>query len=120
MKARLLFAPAQQLPAMSEVTLRAGIEAAWMIAGNDYELELIASRTGRSAADIGAAGTMVCVTKGHEGSEIHGADGVVRIPAAPPNAVVDPTGAGDAYIAGVVAGIRRGLAPAEAGRMGAL
>ena len=120
MRVKLLFVPAQQLPAMGEATLRAGIDAAWLIAGNDYEFELIRSRTGRSVADLCAAGTVVCVTTGHEGSAIHTMDGIEHIPVAPPGNVVDPTGAGDAYVAGVLAGVRRGLPWPDAGRMGAL
>ena len=118
--ARLVFAPAQQLPAMSEETLRAGLDGAWLVAGNDYEFELILSRTGRSPQDLAKSGAIVAVTHGHEGSDIHGEGDVVHIPVAQPSSIVDPTGAGDAYIAGVLAGIRRGATLSDAGRMGAL
>jgi len=42
------------------------------------------------------------------------------VPVAPPSAVVDPTGAGDAYVAGLLAGLRRGLPLPDAGRVAAL
>jgi adenosine kinase len=118
--ARLVFVPAQQIPSLPEETLRAGLDTAWMVVGNDYELELIRSRTGVSADDLRARGALVAVTRGDQGSELHAPDGVVRIPVAPPVAVVDPTGAGDAYVAGLLAGLRRGLSLADAGRMAAL
>jgi adenosine kinase len=120
MGARLVFVPAQQIPSLPEQTLRAGLEAAWMVVGNDYELELIRSRTGVSAEDLRRRGALVAVTRGDEGSELHAPDGVVRIPVAVPAAVVDPTGAGDAYVAGLLAALRRGLPLAEAGRVAAL
>jgi adenosine kinase len=118
--ARLVFVPAQQIPSLPESTLRAGLDSAWMVVGNDYELELIRSRTGVSADDLRRRGALVALTRGDQGSELHGPDGVVRIPVAPPASVVDPTGAGDAYVAGLLAGLRRGLPLEAAGRMAAL
>jgi adenosine kinase len=118
--ARLVFVPAQQIPSLPEATLRAGLDSAWMVVGNDYELELIRSRTGISADDLRTRGAMVALTRGDEGSELHGPDGVVRVPAAAPESVVDPTGAGDAYVAGLLAGLRRGLPLDEAGWVAAL
>jgi adenosine kinase len=118
--ARLVFVPAQQIPSLSDATLQAGLDAAWMVVGNDYELELIRSRTGRSAEDLRRGGALVALTRGPEGSELHSPDGVVGIPAAAPRAVVDPTGAGDAYVGGLLAALRLGLPLDVAGRVAAL
>ena len=63
---------------------------------------------------------MVVTTLGREGSRIAGRDGTVSIPPAPSGPVVDPTGAGDAYRAGLVAGLLRGLELDVAGRVGSL
>jgi adenosine kinase len=63
---------------------------------------------------------MVALTQGARGSQLHIGGEVVTVPAITPRRVVDPTGAGDAYIAGLLAGLRRGLDPAQAGRMGSL
>ena len=63
---------------------------------------------------------MVVTTLGREGSRIASRDGVVAIPAAPTELEVDPTGAGDAYRAGLVAGLLRGLDVAVAGRVASL
>jgi adenosine kinase len=117
--ARLVFVPAQQIPAMPDAVLRRGLDQAWLIAGNDYEFEMIRDRTGLSIEDLSAA-RMVAVTRGSAGSELHSPDGVAVIPAAPLTNVVDPTGAGDAYIAGVLAGLRSGASPDIAGRIGSL
>lgn len=119
MGARLVFVPAQQIPALPDDVLRAGLDQAWLVAGNDYELEMIAERTGRSVADL-SSGRMVAVTKGAAGSEIHSPQGVAVIPPAEVAAVVDPTGAGDAYIAGLVTGLRAGATSDVAGRMGSI
>jgi adenosine kinase len=117
---RLVFAPAQQIPSLPVEALAAGLDAAWMVVGNDYEIEMLRSRTGRGVDELRGRGALVAVTRGGGGSEIHSADGVVSVPAAPVETVVDPTGAGDAYLAGLLAGLRRGLDLGGAGRMGAL
>ena len=119
MGAKLVFAPAQQIPAISDETLVAGLDAAWLVVGNDYELELVRNRTGRSVADL-AETSIVALTQGARGSRLHSAGEVVEVAAVTPLRVVDPTGAGDAYLAGLMAGLRRGLDLATAGRMASL
>jgi adenosine kinase len=118
--ARLVFAPAQQIPSLGDEVLRAGLEHAWLVVGNDYELEMVRSRTGVGVEALRDRGVLVALTRGAQGSELHSPDGVVAVPAAPPEALVDPTGAGDAYLAGLLAGLRRGVDLGRAGRMGAL
>jgi adenosine kinase len=117
--ARLIFVPAQQIPAMRDDDLRRGLEHAWLVGGNDYEFEMIRERTGLSIGSLSAA-RMVAVTRGAAGSELHSPQGVTVIPVAPVSEVIDPTGAGDAYIAGLVTGFRAGASPDVAGRMGSL
>ncbi len=117
--ARLVFAPAQQIPAMPDQVLRLGLDRAWVVVGNAYELEMIRERTGRSIADLSAS-SIVAVTKGAAGSEVHTPDGVAVIPPAAVADAVDPTGAGDAFIAGLVTGFRAGAPPEVAGRMGSI
>ena len=119
MGARLVFAPAQQIPSMTDEGLRAGLDDAWLVVGNDYELEMIRERTGVRIEQL-REHCMVAVTRGARGSELHSRDGTMVIAAAPAAEVVDPTGAGDAYIAGVLHGLRAGAPPAVAGRMGAV
>ncbi len=118
--AGLVFAPAQQLSSLSEETLVAGLDAAWLVVGNDYELEVIHRRTGRDVDALVTAGAAVARTRGGQGSDLH-IDGVVhQIPVAAPDAIVDPTGAGDAYLAALLTGLRAGRQPEVAGRMAAL
>lgn len=116
---RLVFAPAQQIPSLTQEQLEAGLDAAWLVVGNDYEFEMIRKRTGRTIDQL--AGTaMVAVTRGGEGSTLHADGSMHRIPSAQPRSLVDPTGAGDAYIAGLLAAIRRGQPMETAGRVAAL
>jgi adenosine kinase len=117
---RLVFAPAQQIPSLPVETLTAGLDAAWMVVGNDYEIEMLRGRTGVGVEALSQRGAIVAVTRGGQGSRIHSGDGVVEVPVARVEEVVDPTGAGDAYLAGLLAGLRRGLDLGGAGRMGAL
>ena len=119
MAARLVFAPAQQIPSIDDETLVAGLDAAWLVVGNDYELELVRNRTGRDVTQL-ARRSIVALTQGARGSQLHAGGEVVTVPAVPPRRVVDPTGAGDAYLAGLLAGLRRGLDLARAGRVASL
>jgi adenosine kinase len=120
LRAKLVFAPAQQLSSLSDATLIAGLNAAWLVVGNDYELEVIHRRTGRDVDSLAAGGALVARTLGGQGSELRIEGAVHTIPIAAAESVVDPTGAGDAYIAGLLSGLRAGRAADVAGRMAAL
>jgi adenosine kinase len=115
-----VFDPAHQLPHMTGEDLERQARGSWILIGNDYELELIRQRTGRDIAGLRELAAIVVTTLGREGSRIDTGSGTVTIPAAPARVEVDPTGAGDAYRAGLVAGLLRGLGPEEAGRVASL
>lgn len=117
--ARLTFAPAQQIPSMPDSVLRRGIETAWLLVGNDYEIEMIRQRLGMPLDELRGEGA-VAVTKGAAGSDLHTADGLLQVAAAPVATVVDPTGAGDAYIGGLLAGARAGLSLEDSARLGSV
>ena len=112
--------PAHQLPHMSGSDLKEGARGAWILIGNDYELELIQSRTGMSIEKLLELCTIVVTTMGRQGSRIESREGAETIPPAPARKEVDPTGAGDAYRAGLVTGLLRGLPMAAAGRVASL
>jgi adenosine kinase len=117
---RFVFDPAHQLPMMSGEDITDSSNGAWIVIGNDYELQLIEERTGRDARGLLELTQMVVCTLGRRGSRITTRESIVDIPAAPAEREVDPTGAGDAYRSGLVAGLLRGLDIAEAGRVAAL
>lgn len=99
-----LFDPGQQVVALSADDLRAGVEGATLLAANDYELALIEDKLELSREAILEQVDIVAVTFGDLGSTIY-ADGMsFDIPPCEPWRVVDPTGAGDGYRAGLLAG----------------
>jgi len=117
---RFVFDPAHQLPHLSGSDLDSAATGAWILIGNDYEIELIKERMSCDEGRLLECAEMVVTTLGRLGSRIAGADGVVEIPPAPARQEVDPTGAGDAYRAGLVAGLLRGLDVATSGRIASL
>jgi adenosine kinase len=115
-----VFDPAHQLPMMSAVDVTDSTRGAWIVIGNDYELELIEQRTNHDVDGLLELAEIVVTTLGRQGSRIATRDRKVEIPAAPPLRESDPTGAGDAYRAGLVAGLLRGLDIEAAGRVASL
>ncbi|MEO7774924.1 MAG: carbohydrate kinase family protein [Steroidobacteraceae bacterium] len=115
-----IFDPGQGLPMFDGADLRAFIEQATWVTVNDYEWELMQQRTGWSAADIVQKVEALIVTRGGEGSSIYTAAGEIRIPSAKPMALVDPTGCGDAYRAGLLHGLLHGLDWDITGRIASL
>ncbi|HJU21660.1 MAG TPA: carbohydrate kinase family protein [Casimicrobiaceae bacterium] len=102
-----LFDPGQALPLFSGAELAALIAHASYLAVNDYEAKLLSDRTGWSIGDIAKRVDAVIVTLGSEGSVIHAGGETYAIPPAPAAQVVDPTGCGDAYRAGLLYGIAK-------------
>lgn len=119
-RVRYLFDPAHQLPHMEGDELADSANGAWILIGNDYELELVQERTKRTVRGLLELCAIVVTTLGRHGSRIDTRDGSVEIPAAPAISEADPTGAGDAYRAGLVAGLLRGLRLEAAGRVASL
>ena len=115
---RLVFDPAFQVKDLEPDDLARGAAGAWIVIGNDYEMELLAQRTGQPVPELGAE--VVVTTLGRRGSTIVAGGERHEIPAAAPRREADPTGAGDAYRAGLVVGLLRGLDVPAAGRVGAL
>jgi adenosine kinase len=115
---RLVFDPAFQVTDLGGEELAGGARGAWVVIGNDYEMELLAQKTGSAASELGAE--LVVTTLGRHGSRILAGGESHQIPAAPARREVDPTGAGDAYRAGLVTALLRGLDLPEAGRVAAL
>lgn len=118
--ARLVFDPSQQIPLLSGDDLRETATGAYALTLNDYEFALFKGKTGMSDEDIRRSVEVVLVTKGEAGSELWTQGDVVRVTCAAPREVVDPTGAGDAYRAGLIKGLAHGLEWNTCGRVGAM
>jgi adenosine kinase len=115
-----IFDVGQGLPMFDGAELNAFIDQASWVIVNDYEGQVIQERTGQSAAQLASRCEAYIVTRGAQGSVIHAAGSQVEIPAARPDRVVDPTGCGDAYRAGIIYGLTRKLDWATTGRIGSL
>ncbi len=118
-----VFDPGKQTPRLEERHIRIGLAGAKVLVGNDYEFGMMAKRLDISEEELIATAPLTVVTRGELGSIIyaqgHAAQGV-QIPIAPVQQVCDPTGAGDAYLAGLVFGIARDLPLEVTGRVAAL
>lgn len=112
--------PGQGLPILSREELVEMIEGADLYVVNDYEWSLTVERSGLTGDAIASRARTVIVTRGAEGSLLRRRDDVVEIPAVAAERVVDPTGAGDAYRAGLLYGMARGLPLETAARIGSL
>lgn len=116
-----IFDPGKQTPRMSAEHIQIGLRGARVLVGNDYEFGMMARRLEISEEALIAAVPLTIVTKGEQGSQIY-TDGrlATEVPVAPVREVVDPTGAGDAYLAGLAFGIGRDLPLDVTGRIAAL
>ena len=112
-----IFDPGQGLPLFSGPELVAMIERASYLTVNDYEAKLLGERTGLSLQALCERVDALIVTLGAEGSFIHANGATYTIPAVKPAALLDPTGCGDAYRAGVLYGIAHGFDWQQCGRL---
>ncbi len=109
--------PAHQLPHMTRTDLDEGCRGAWIVIGNDYEMELIQQRTHRDVPSLLYLATMVVTTFGRDGSTISTREGEFFVPATPASTEVDPVGAGDAYRGGLLLGLLSGRTIVESARI---
>ncbi|CAG1008077.1 adenosine kinase [Burkholderiales bacterium] len=119
-----VFDPGQGLPLFAGPELLDIVDRATYLTVNDYEGQLVQQKTGlgleRLAERLIRRGGALVVTLGAHGSRIYHGDGVLKIPAVHPRAVVDPTGCGDAYRAGLLYGIVNGWDWKRTGRLASL
>jgi adenosine kinase len=115
-----IFDPGQGLPMFEAADLTRFISQATWVAVNDYEWQLMQQKTGWSVREVLEKVRALIVTRGPEGSVIYTRAGEVAIPCAAPQAVVDPTGCGDAYRAGLIHGLMHGLDWESTGRIASL
>jgi adenosine kinase len=119
-KIPFIFDPGQGLPLFTGEELLECLCLADYAAFNDYEIRLAAERTGRTVEQLAGEVEALIVTRGGEGSDLHVAGERLKIPPAPVSAVVDPTGCGDAYRAGLLYGILNRWDWRETGQLAAL
>jgi len=113
--------PSQQLARLSGDEIRALVDGATYLFSNDYEWDLMLSKTGWTEADVmGQVGLRV-TTLGAKGVDIVGADGTnIHVGVVPETAQVDPTGVGDAFRAGFLTGRGAGLDLERSAQLGSM
>ncbi len=115
-----IFDPGQGLPMFSGEELLQMVAQADFLTLNDYEAQLLQSKTGLSREQLAAEVKALVVTLGGDGAHIY-ANGIRHdIPAVPVDAIVDPTGCGDAFRAGLMYGIAKGWDWPSSGRLASL
>ena len=115
-----IFDPGQAMPLFNGKELATMIEQATYVTVNDYESSLLQERAGWNEKQIAERVQGYLITRGPAGSEIHTKSGMLQIPAANAMRVVDPTGCGDAYRAGLIHGLMNGMDLATTGRIASL
>ena len=115
-----IFDPGQGLPMFDGDELTQFVEMASVVTVNDYEGQMLQERTGLSAEQISARVDAYVVTRGSQGSVVIRSGKVLEIPSALPQQVVDPTGCGDAYRAGLLFGLMKEADWETTGRIASL
>jgi adenosine kinase len=112
--------PSHGLPIIDRAELLELIDGCAAYIVNDYEWSLTLEKTGLDEEELVKRVGALVVTLGEHGSRLRAGARACEIPAVPARAVVDPTGCGDAYRAGLLHGLARGLPLETCGRLGSL
>ena len=113
--------PGQAIPAFPDDALKTFITGAHMLVVNDYEWQMIQERTGWGEKEVLEKVNYLVVTYGEQGSKIWSSmnETVIKVPAYKAKKLVDPTGCGDAYRAGLMFGHQHGYEMEQSARIGA-
>ena len=115
-----VFDPGQGMPLFNGDELMQMLRQSAYVTLNDYEAQLLQTRTGRALDQLAREVEALIVTKGAEGADIHVGEKCIHIPAAPVRAIVDPTGCGDAFRAGLLYGLAQDMDWETSGRLASL
>jgi adenosine kinase len=115
-----VFDPGQGLPMFSGPELLQMIEGAKALTVNDYEARVVEQKTGRSIDEIARTVGAAVVTRGAEGASIHCDGRTIQVNAVAPDALLDPTGCGDAFRGGLLYGMARGWDWERSAKLGSL
>ena len=117
---RYIWDPGQQCARMDGAQLADGVNGAFMVIVNDYELELLRQKTGMSEEDIQQQAELLVVTRGEHGCTVLTRGSRVDVPAVPPDRIEDPTGVGDAFRGGFMKGLAVGAPYEVCARLGSV
>ena len=108
LKVPYIFDPGQQCARMSGDELADGITGAKMVICNDYEFELIRQKTGLGEDELQKEAELLVITRGEDGCSLYEHGTRTDVPAVAPREIIDPTGVGDAFRGGFMAGMAEG------------
>jgi adenosine kinase len=115
-----IFDPGQSLPMWNNLDLIKCIDGSKIMILNDYELELVINKTGLDKEELLQRTNTIITTLGEMGSCVCTSDYEINIPAFKTKKIVDPTGAGDAYRAGLIKGLVQNLNIKQSAEMGSV
>jgi adenosine kinase len=115
-----LYDPSQQIIRLTGEELLDGTRGARMLIVNEYEFGMIRNKAGVSEEELLSLPAITIITRGEAGSTIYVGDQVLSIPIVPAEPLVEPTGVGDAYRAGIIKGMLHGYSWETTGRIATL
>jgi len=115
-----IFDPGQGLPMFNGAELEEFVRLAQYVTVNDYEAQMLQERTGKKLDELAKLVSAIVVTLGAKGAVVHAGGSQIGIPSVKPEAVLDPTGCGDAFRAGLLYGLANGADWALTGRLASL
>ncbi len=115
-----MYDPGQQVARLNGDELACGMRGAYVLVVNLYEARIIYEKTGLGLDDLREQVEIVIITESEKGSKIYKGDQIIEVGAFAPRAIADPTGAGDAYRAGLILGMSRGFPLKLSAQIGAM
>lgn len=115
-----IFDPGQALPLLHSEDLLSSIDGCMLLMVNDYEMNLVISKTNLRREEILERAGSAVITLGQDGSILYSRTMALKIPAFPAKQVIDPTGAGDAYRGGLLKSLEEGKTLEESCRRGSV
>lgn len=117
---KFIYDPSQQVPRLNGEELARDMQGAYAMVVNAYEADLISKKTGMSFKELNDVVDILVITQGPRGCHIHQNGDVIEVEAFPTDTIVDPTGVGDAFRAGLIYGMISGWSLKLAAQVGSL
>ncbi len=108
MGVNFIYDPSQQLARISRDEFMTSVQGANVLTVNDYELEMAKKLSGLDETGLLELVEAIVVTRGPDGASVITREGEITAPSARPTAVLEPTGVGDAFRAGLLVGLKAG------------
>ena len=115
-----LYDPSQQVARLEGDEIERDMNSAHFLFVNDYEFDLISKKTGLTLEGVLEKVKVIVITRGKDGADIYTDGQEIHIPAVPPKEIIDPTGVGDAFRGGFLAGYLHGYDWELCGKIGSL